>query len=203
MKVTDGTLNVLTRFAFRNPLLMQKHCSELCFNLGIDEALPAERQPPITEQNLRDTFQRVASIDGAIFHRIATKGTKSYLATTGKKLTLRELVLLAVSRTNVNVKIGAARIAINISQMLDSSSPRVTAAEVRRTVTELISEMRALGQAGLVLDAANFLYIAHPFFKSYLVWVLAPHCGAQLPDLERYVEPQDAEQHEPEDLVEF
>ncbi len=203
VRVTDKTLSVLTRFAFRNPLLMQKHCSELCFNLGIDEALATERQPSINEQHLRETFQRVASIDGAIFHRIATRGAKAYQTAGGKKLSLRELVLLAVSRTNVNVKIGSTRIANNIAQMLDEKSPRVTAADVRKAVTELIAEMYALGQSGLVLDAANFLYIAHPFFKSYLVWVLAPHCGAPMPDLERYVEPQDAEQHEPEDLIEF
>jgi|GEM_PF-2461884 len=202
--VTERTINVLTRFSFRNPLLMQKHCSELCFNLGIDEASTSERQPTVAELHLRDTFQRVASIDGAIFHRIATKGAaRSYQTVSGKKLTLRELVLLAISRSNVNVKIGAARIARNIAQALDAASPRVTAAEVQSTVKELIAEMRQLGQSGLVLDAANFLYIAHPFFQSYLVWILAPYCGAPLPDLERYVEPQNAEEHEPEDLAQF
>lgn len=188
--VSDRTLKVLTRFSFKNPLLMQKHCAELCFNLGVDEAFEVDTQKAVTEESLANTFQRIASIDGALFHRIATKNAaRPYRTTSGKRLSLRELVLLAITKANINQKIGIARVSQNITRILDGQV--LDRKEISDAVTELIGEMRKAGQSGLVVDSNRFLYIAHPFFKSYLVWILAPHAGADLPHLEQYVEPAD------------
>jgi hypothetical protein len=194
-KVTEGTLNVLTRFSFRNPLLMQKHCSELCFNLGIDEALETDAPVSVTQEQLVDTFQRVASIDGAFFHRIATKGGKRpfHLATV-KSVSLRELLLFAITKANINQKIGVTRVMKNAAKLLDTDSPKPDRGAVEKAFGDYIDDMRKAGQSGLVIDHNNYLYIAHPFFKSYLVWILGPHCGAQFPDLERYIEPSDSDQ---------
>ncbi|MGD9968346.1 MAG: toll/interleukin-1 receptor domain-containing protein [Hyphomonadaceae bacterium] len=190
--VSDKTLKVLTRFSFKNPLLMQKHCAELCFNMGIDEAYGADTQKTVTEEQLARTFQRIASIDGALFHRIATKNAaRPYKLGSGKKLTLRELVLFAITRANINQRIGIARVSQNIARNLNSRAP--DRRDIKDAVSELIAEMRKAGQSGLVVDNNHYLYIAHPFFKSYLVWILGPYCGADLPHLEQYVEPLDNE----------
>lgn len=196
--VPDGTLKVLTRFSFKNPLLMQKHCAELCFNFAIDEALETDTQKFVTEDQLIKTFQHIASIDGALFHRIATKNaSRPFRLKSGKRLSLRELVLFVITRANINQKIGIARISQNIGKVLGVAD--VDRKSVKTAISELIQEMRQAGQSGLVIDSNHFLYVAHPFFKSYLVWILAPHCGADLPHLEQYVEPTDNES----DALEF
>lgn len=188
--VAERTLKVLTRFSFKNPLLMQKHCAELCFNMGVDEAFESDTHKAVTEELLASTFQHIASIDGALFHRIATKNAaRPFRLNGGKKLTLRELVLFAITRANINQKIGIARVSQNIARILDSQT--VDRKSIGDAVAELIAEMRKAGQSGLVVDSNRYLYIAHPFFKSYLVWILGPYCGAELPHLEQYVEPPD------------
>lgn len=191
IQMPDWAVAVLAKFSFGNPLLMQKHCSELCFSIGIDEALPKPTSVPVMQGNLVDTFKRVSAVNGVFFQKIVAKGgNRPFTLANGKKVTIRELVLFAITRVNISQKVGLPRIMKNIRECVATGSIMPDKDAIRKAFADLIVEMRKAGQSGLVMDDNSFLYIAHPFFKSFLVWSLVPSCGGALPDLDKYVEPE-------------
>lgn len=191
-KVPDATVQVLARFSFSNPMLMQKHCAELCHQLGFDFANAKLVEYVVTAEHLVNAFKEVASSMGTFFDVIVRKhGPKLYTLNTGATVTLRELAVMGVVKLNMNTKIGAPRVMKNIKSLLATNSAVPPRAEVQEAFNQLITEMRDVGQSGLVVDTNGFLYIAHPFFKSYLVWSFAPDMGLGVPDLDKYVEPPD------------
>lgn len=190
----DWAIAILTRFAFRNPLLMQKHCAELCFVLGIKAGCDVTRNYTPTTDQLIAAFQNVASENGRLFTGIIFSDPRAtYELKAGKRVNLATLLLFSVAGVAVNTRVGMPRMQRRIRDSLKNRGSVPSVEAIRTTFEALISDMRKSGQSGLVLDQNNYLHFAHPFFKAYLLWDLVPSCGGELPDLERYVEAEDGE----------
>jgi len=192
--IGDGPIRALTKFSFRNPLLMQKHCAELCFQLEIESDFQTETEFSVSEKQLSDTFKQIAEVDGSYFHEICTKGGKRpFDIGTGKKLTLRELLLASITRVNIDQPIGLRRIQKNMRNILKAgTAPDIET--LRKCINDLISDVRRSGQiSGLVFDQNDRIRIAHPFFKSYMLWKFQDYCGIGAPDLEKYSDLEDNE----------
>jgi hypothetical protein len=188
------TIGVLTRFAFRNPLLMHKHCAELCHELDIRSSnTRATRKEPNVMQ-LTSVFQKVAWDNGGkLFNGlIAADRQRIYKLKSGKNANLTELVVFAIANMGVAIRLGMPNLQRRIRDSLYDKGQCPSSDKTVAAINRLINDMRRTGQSGLVVDTAGFLYLAHPFFKAYLVWKHVPSLGGELPDLDRYVEPEEA-----------
>jgi hypothetical protein len=198
MQLPEWTLQVLTRFAFRNPLLMQKHCAELCFKLKIKGTLEAPKSFVPTPQQLVAVFQHVARENARLFGGIlGREGPAEYGLKSGQRVNLVTLLLYSIATLPIAARLGMPRLWRRVRDNLEDRDQVPEAVIMKNALEKLIADMRKSGQSGLVLDDNDFLYLAHPFFKAYLIWILVESCGGNLPDLDRYIDPDDPTAPEP------
>jgi hypothetical protein len=189
----EWTVTVLTRFAFKNPLLMHKHCAQLCHVLNVRSSLAKRALVTPTVGQLVAVFQKVAWDNGGeLFNGLITRdANRIYRLKSGKKVNLTELALFAIASLGIAMRLGMPNLQRRIKEALATGGQSPSPGEIKVAINRLIDNMRRIGQSGLVVDEAGFLYLAHPFFKAYLVWKHVPALGGELPDLDRYIEPDE------------
>jgi hypothetical protein len=192
IRLPTGVMTVLTRFSLKNPLLMQKHCSELCFSMDIEQTLPKFRDLSPTKEQLADIFALVASQNGSFFDDVIQgSGKRPFKLRTEKDVNLSTLLLFAISWVGINQKVGMQRVLKRVREASAKESPIPDKEAIKKAFQAMIAAMRKAGQSGLVMDENEYLYIAHPFFKTYLLWKLIPSCGGELPDLDRDIDAEE------------
>jgi hypothetical protein len=192
LDLPEWILPVLTRFAFRNPLLMQKHCAELCFTLGVQRSFDTTTSRKLSREQLVSVFQQVARENARLFGGIlGREGPAERRLKSGNRVNLVTLILYSIATLPIATRLGMPRLLRRIRDNLDDRDRVPDIATIKDALLHLIADMRNSGQSGLVLDDNDFLYLAHPFFKAYLIWILAESCGGKLPDLDRYMDPDD------------
>jgi hypothetical protein len=192
LDLPEWVLPILTRFAFSNPLLMQKHCAELCFKLEIKHSYetPTKRTP--TRDHLESAFKHVARENARLFGGIVGgAGLAQYDLKSGNRVDLVTLLLYSIAGLPIATKLGMPTLQRRVRANLQLHSGVPAIPVMKDALQGLITDMRKAGQSGLVLDENDFLYLAHPFFKAYLIWILVETCGGALPDLDEYIDPDD------------
>jgi hypothetical protein len=189
LTIPKTIVDTLAHHSFRNPLLMQAYCEDLSRLLRRSnlKAMDPSSSPDI----LKGIFEKVARQDQELYQKTWSKGGANFKLKSGREINIRGLVLLSMSHIALVTPLNLSNSRIEIRDLLENKKDTPTLRELRNAALDLInaSNVVDLKETGIFL-LNDQLYITHPFFKIYLIWVLYPNFTEKFPDIKTYVERQ-------------
>jgi len=169
---------------------MQQYREELSRELSVPETLQPARSLPVTAPVLRKIFEHVAGRESARYVRIWSDGGRPhYQLNTANRANILTLILLGISHIAMVTPVRPSTVRREIRDLLADPADLPPLPDVTTAAEELVERaQQVLGRELSVGLIQNRLYILHPFFKIYLLWILAPQFTGAYPDIERYVE---------------
>ena len=186
VSIDYDTINTMVRYSYRNPLLMQHYCARLCFELGIEATLERRQsfvvEPPVIQRVIGQT---AAQYDSVFAHAIqSTEANDGRWQLKDRRLVnIYLLIMLAVAKIAIEIPVKPVTIRKRIADILAEGVEPPNEAAIHNALTQLAKRIDD-GKADPVFryDAdKKYAYVAHPFFKVFLQWSLAPKYAAVFP----------------------
>jgi hypothetical protein len=174
------TVDFLTKNSYRNPLLMQAYCRQLCFNLGIDKTSTSSRKFVVPRDEARAAIRQVAEEyrqGYSDYLRVDDDGSGNWKLKSNKKVNIYTLVVLALARIPINYRVKVRTIKERIQDLLIDDMLGPNDAAVHNALVKITDQMKGKedAQAPLRYDPINrYAFVTHPFFKVFCQWDVVP-----------------------------
>lgn len=185
ISVDPSVVNSIVRQSFKNPLLVQDYCCELCMKFDIYRTLSKPRRVSPDEAALSSIFREKANSISGFYQGVITKPSdgKRKLAD-GSSVSVYALILLAIASVGVLEPLKVSTVARRMQHLLPAVAKQLDQTEVLDLIQELIRRLSGnKSKDYAVLFADKKLTISHPYFKVYLLWKFIPELTGVYPAL--------------------
>ena len=181
VSMNGAAIEILTKNAYRNPLLMQAYCRRLCYDLGIDRTLPSNRQFDVSAEKVRDVIRRVAEEyrpGYSDYLRLDDDGAGNWKLRSGKSINIYVLVVLALSGIPINYRVKVRTLRERMHELLAKDTIGPSEAVIHNALVKITEQMKGKedSQAPLRYDSVHrYAFVTHPFFKVFMQWDVLPN----------------------------
>ena len=190
VKISPGILSIISHNAYRNPLLMQQYCLQLCQDNDIRETQKMTLELSLTAEDLQEVFVSVAKRDAGRFDRIWQDNSDSkFPLRCGTEAPLKALILMSIATVAISIPVNMSTITKRIPSYLASDIAPPTRIVITDAAKKLVEKAKSVLGKDLSIDIIDGrMHVLHPFFKVYLLWHMLPAFGLPYPDIKKYMD---------------
>lgn len=182
---TPTTLKALLSLSFGNPLLMQGLCGELCRSQKIFATCAETKKIDLHKNDVGPLAASYAQHRTTIFDAIIdTNSPKSWKTKDGRKLSLSEVLVLAINHRRPNEKYPLSNIAKRIRERILRGDPpsnfeALVGKKIREIVEKFGGDHDSKDRSPLYFDGST-LIVLDPYFTIWARWVVGPRLAGRL-----------------------